>query len=299
MTKTILLLLSLLVFSFGCSCNKVVRISPEGFSSDNGIEKLSRKNQAEVKKRMKAIKAELAKLKDHPWAGVYAHGMHPGAYMEIAVAPKAGFAYTYKSTDLFYGGGPALFNQNYGKATWEDGRLKLSPSLADDDRTDGQDYDPFSTEFVLIPWGDQLCLIPADRIINFCNAVNSGFVICFFRDFHYGTRRPTEKPDVPEEFKPYLLEKPIEGQVISVGETKEYRERSWTTKETVVKVDKGSQDGILPGMEFYVTSPEKIFAPIKLTQVSETESEGIIKQDNVKQETPQIDWTVSTSLHRK
>jgi hypothetical protein len=288
MPKTILLFLAILVFCVGCSDNRFAK-----FESNLRGEKFSENNRAEVNKQMRIVEAELkAKaLKDHPWAGVYTQGLPLGAMWKIAIAPKAGFAYTCISSDVFEGNRPALYDQNYGEAVWENGRIKLSPVL----ENDRQDHFPFSTEYVLIPWGDQLCLVPADGIIDFCNTVNAGFGIYFVRGDYdiFSPPRPKGMPDVPEEFKPYLLEKPVEGEIIAVGETREYRDGSSMAKESIVTVNRGSRDGILPGMNFIVTNPEKVFAPIKLTEVSEMESVGIIKQ-GTKQETPQVGWSVST-----
>jgi len=273
----------------------------QGLSLENRKAKLSRENRAEVQARQEKIKAELATLKDHPWAGIYAFGMHPGAYKEIAVAPKSGFTYIYESTDVIemserdnngvVRGVPSRFDQNYGEATWEDGRLKLSPVL--EVGIFGFGDDPFSKEFVLIPWADRVCLVPADRIIDFCNMANSGQVRCFFRDFHYKMGRLIGKPEVPEKYKPYLLEKPVEGQIIAIGESREFRDGSSDAREMIVTVNRGSRDGILVGMEFYVSNPKNIFAPIRLTQVSENESVGTIKQ-GIRELTPQIGWSVST-----
>lgn len=304
MPKILFTLLVIVVCCLGCSSLKDKR---DGYASDHGREKFSKKNQAAVRERMKLVKEELKKLKDHPWADSYVRGMPPfGSHAELVIAPKSGYAYTRHSCDCGDGNGPLLYDQNYGEVTWENGRLKLSPALGKDEYF----CDSFSvaTELIPISWGDYLYLVPADEIIDFCNIVNAGdaiFGTFFIRGtYPWKSPPPSGKPDVPEEYKPYLLEKPIEGEIITVGETKELRKRSSIENETVVTINKGRQDGVLPGMQFLVTNPEKIFAPIKLTKITNTESEGIIEQGFYKSmETgeqgiiggkPQIGWSVST-----
>ena len=312
MSRTVLVLF-VVVFCLGCTGNKtasnqvITSIPPisatpnqGGFAHDRGKEKFSQRNQTEVLARRGGIRSELETLKDHPWAGFYSHGGFPGAVRHLAVAPNAGFAYTCRSTDVYINGALALYDQNYGEVVWENGRLKLFPVLENE-----EDDTPLPTEFVLIPWGDQLCLIPADGIIDFCNRINAGFGgTCFVRDGYFGMPRPVGRPEVPDEFKPYLLDVPIEGELIVVGEPREFRKRSSIVCETVVVVNRGRQDGVLPGMTFHVTNPENIFAPIKLTKISDTESEGIIEQGlhhsmvtgerSIGGGSPQVGWTVST-----
>ena len=267
---------------------------------EGGNEKLSQRNRTEVIAKRGDIRKELETLTDHPWAGFYAKGLSLGAQWELSIAPESGFAYTCQSTDNFVNGSP-LIDHNYGSVTWENGILKLSPVLANDKN----EHNHLPTEFVLIRWGDQLCLVPADGIIDFCNGVHSGRgAIYFVRNGRMGMPRPVGKPEVPEKYKPYLLEQPIAGEIIAVGETREIRKRTTIAYETVVTINKGTQDSVLPGMEFFASNPTPIYAPIKLTKVSETESEGIIEQGLHQSMTtgersiiggkPQIGWSVST-----
>lgn len=259
------------------------------FSSALDKEKFSRKNQDVVRERTKKIEAELATLKDHPWAGSYSMGGGLGAYWRLVVAPDAGFSFICHSCDLYLGDGLALSGLNYGDVTWKDGRLKLSLALANPPDDIGS---PCPTEFLPIPWEKRLYLVPADGIVDFCNGVNSGMFQFLLRN-DYKTKPETGTPEVPEEYKRYLLEKPVEGKIITAGKTDAVRKRSSIAYTTVVSIDKGKRDGILPGMTFYVQNPPNIYAPIELTNVGETQSEGTIEQGTDK-ETPQVDWPVST-----
>jgi hypothetical protein len=285
MIKILFVIIVGLAFYVCCSC-----VSGALLVSDLGGEKFSKENRDAVKERSEVVKAELATLKEHPWAGTYRMGLPLGAIWVLDVAPQSGFAYTCLSSDLIIDGGPALYDQNYGSVTWENGCLKLSLTFENDGTN------PLPTKFVTLTWENHLYLVPADGIIDFCNEVNSGYNVQFFlRTDHIRPQPNKGVPNVPDKYKPYLLAKPVEGRIIAVGETTTARVRTWTERTTPVTINKGSQDGILPGMTFWMTNSEKrvLSSPLKLTKVSETESEGMVKQITIT--TPQVGWPVSTS----
>jgi len=286
MTKEVLFVIIVgLAFYTSCSC-----VNDALLAFDLRGEKFSKENQDAVKERSEVVRAELAALKEHPWAGTYLMGSHPGAIWRLDIAPKAGYAYTCLSSDAIINGEPARIDHNYGTVTLENGRIKLSHTLANDHDK------PLADEFVTLTWEDQLYLVPADGIIDFCNEVNSEYNVRFFLRTDRLRPQPDKGvPNVPDMFKPYLLAKPVEGRIIAVGETTATRVRTWTERTTSVTINKGSRDGILLGMTFWMTNHENrvIFSPIKLTKVSETESEGVVKQSTVT--TPQVGWSISTS----
>ena len=311
MPKTFLTLL--VIFYLGCSC---VQAQQSDYLSDVRKEKLSEENRTAVQERMESIKKELETLEDHPWAGNYGITGFLGPDLHLAIAPKSGFAYTWRSGDVLMSRmvngqrvtEPSLGDQNYGDVIWEDGHLKLSPVLSV-----ATSLGPLPTEFVPIPWDKRICLVPPDKIIDFCNKVNRANPE-YFGGFDFFSRntqklpqfdterpKPTGKPEVPEKFKPYLLQEPIDGEVIGIGETREVRKRMYgvmdmNVKETVVTINRGSRDGLLPDMELCKTlkteKTARIFV-IQLTKVSETESEGIVVW-HLDEEPPQIGWSVST-----
>ncbi|MCL2623137.1 MAG: hypothetical protein FWD31_05650 [Planctomycetaceae bacterium] len=285
MTKILLLLIPIvLVCCLGCPFFK-----NKDFASDRGREKLSKENQVAVRERSQKVKAELAALHGHPWAGTYHIIIHLGEHCTLDIAPDAGYAYTCFSSDQVDENGNLLCDQNYGSVTWENGYLKFSHTLA----SDGNDF-ASSTEFIPIAWEKRLYLVPANKVIDFCNAVNARYpLFAFLLRNDFKTKPDTGVPEVPEEFKPYLLDDPVEGEITAVGETREFLKISAQVKETLVTISKGSQDGILPGMTFWVTKPDKIFYPITLTEVAEMESVGIIEQP-ITETTPQVGWSIST-----
>jgi len=280
-------------------------------------EKLSEENRTAVQERIDAVKLELETLKGHPWAGIYWEGGGLGANRLLVIAPKSGFAYTWRSGDVISDRQVdgktvtemSLGDQNYGDVVWENGRVKLSPVLSR-----ATSLGALSTEFYPIPWDKQIYLVPTDKIIDFCNNVNRVHpnYIGVFGDFfsrntqeipQLPTEKPTGKPEVPEEFKSFLLENPVDGEVIAVGETQEVRKRMYGSMEmnvleTVLTINRGSRDGLLPGMEFVKTQKTeksaRIFV-ISLTKVTETEAEGILTR-NLDENPPQIGWPVSTCV---
>ena len=241
-------------------------------------EKLSKENRAIVAKRKTEILAELATLNDHLWAGSY--NMYdiphpPMVEYEFFIAPQSGYVYTCRSADWIDHDGGVLYEQNYGSITWENDRLKLLPVL----KNEGNTFEELATEFILIPWGDGLYLVPADGIIAFCNAINSQEIYNFSRGAGWSPREGM--PGVPDEFKSYLLENPVKGNVIAIGKTEEkqkgeHRGQPSMINETVITINKGKQDGLLLGMKLHVTAPA-MFEWIELTDVSEMESEGIFR----------------------
>jgi hypothetical protein len=296
--KNIVCAASIIVLCVGCA-------SEDPYIPDRlDKEKLSMKNRAIVEKQTKAIQAELATLKNHPWAGAYYMEYPPGCHGMIygfAIAPKAGYTYFCESDDAMVRYGNTWqgyrHDQNYGSVTWEDGRIKLLPTL----ENEGYVHE-CATEFVPVPWGNRLYLVPADKMLDFCNSFKERQIFCFVRaDSRIKPKMWREdyvgKPDVPDEFKPYLLDEPVSGEIIAVGETtdctKEYNktiDKGWAT---VVTINKGSQEGLLPGMKMKVTNPMN-GRRVKLTTISEMESEGIIERYHGDQEEPQVGWSVST-----
>ena len=315
MSKTVHRFIVISIFCLGCLN---VQAQQNDYLSAVREKKLSEESRTAVQERMETVRKELETLKDHPWAGSYFRNGMLGPNLLLTIAPKSGFAYTWHSGDILetrkvngktvieY----SLGDQNYGDVTWEDGCLKLSPVLSV-----ATSLGPLSTEFFPITWDKRVYLVPTNKIIDFCNNVNRVYPEYLNGSFFFSRSlqeieilqpyterpKPTGKPDVPEKFKPYLLEKPVEGEVIAIGETREVRKRMYGSMEmnvieTVVTINRGSRDGLLPDMEFCKTQKNEQSARlfvIPLTNVSETESEGIVVR-HINESPPQIGWSVST-----
>ena len=145
-------------------------------------------------------------------------------------------------------------------------------------------------------------LVPSDGIVGFCNEVNDGSeprkgVHGFFL-LREGDEKKKVKgfPDVPGEFRPYLLARPIEAEIIGVGK---YTTRpsvcDWKFKDTPVTLNCGKNKGLLKGMTLHVIKPEDAVESVEVTKVGAEESEAVMTQIGEEEKVgPQIGWKVST-----
>ncbi len=281
----------LLVFFLGVS----------GCYSENNIDHddpNSEKNRTIIEIKRRKIEREIAKLKDHPWAGEYYYGDKHGLNVTLTLAPENGFTIVFESST-------SLFGQDFGTVIGNDDRLKLSfvlnaPAKDNNTRFAKQEFDRYKSESVRVPWGERTYLVPADEIIDFCNAVNARTEP---RQWSYGgfflrgdeEKETTGKPDVPEEFKAYLLDEPVDAEVVAVSDI----QPEYCTYLATVVLNKGKKDGLLPGMEVGVLKPKSVYGHMKLTRVEETRSEGRYRYGRFPGEirekpTPEIGWLFST-----
>ncbi|MCL2743848.1 MAG: hypothetical protein FWE67_08355, partial [Planctomycetaceae bacterium] len=228
-------------------------------------DKLSEDNQAVIKEKRKKIENEIALLKDHPWAGRYYHGNGLGANVMLTLAPKNGFTITWF-------GCMGLYDQNHGTVEWNEDSVKFSFAFGMESGYIGN----YAAEYKPIRWGNRLYLIPTSEIIAFCNAVNSGNEPrkgvngFFFLQWGDEKKEVKGKPELPEKFMPYLLDKPVDAAIVSIKDT---QEKKGATIATVV-VNKGKADGLLPGMQLHVIKPKDVYEEVVLTLVGEKQSEG-------------------------
>jgi hypothetical protein len=143
-------------------------------------------------------------------------------------------------------------------------------------------------------------LVPADGMVGFCNEVNDGSEPASGRSGSYLLRRGDEKlkvtgmPDVPREYRPYLLKEPITAEITAVGRYRTHPGLAGTTfRETTVTVNAGKRNGLLPGMELVVTSPDMV-ERVKITKVSEEAAEGTVTQSGDTDRAPKVGWKLST-----
>jgi len=266
-------------------------------------ERLSKANQVIVQSKRQKIEAEIATLKDHPWAGEYYFGDGRGANASLTLAPKNGFTVTWH-------GCLGLYDQNYGTVDWDGDTIRLSFTFEIQRGYIGR----YASEYRPIRWGERVYLIPSNEIIAFCNAINSRNEP---RDWVHGDfflrwgdekKEAKGKPELPEEFMPYLLDKPVDATIVSVESIREGSARSIIESDpdrgekiATVIINKGRKDGLLPGMELYVIRPDNIYRTVKLLKVEETQSVGEFSYDfpwehgdSFRTPTPEAGWQLST-----
>ncbi len=191
-----------------------------------------------VTARADRIKAELKELPDHDWAGYYTY--ERAHVSPVYLAPNSGAAH--------YGGGLGPVRLNYGRVVDVSAdaltlKLRFNPA--------GMGRNQVTEHMIRVWWGDCHFLIPGQRMISFCNAVNIGE-----EKIHYLSRdgcgevRPPGFPEAPQEYEACIFREPLLTVVTAVDET-----RTRTTSDgrdmtiTTARINSGARDRVFVGME--------------------------------------------------
>jgi hypothetical protein len=225
-------------------------------------------------KMSQAIREEIKSLKDHPWAGEYYEGDGLGMNISLAIAPKSGYVFAWH-------GCGGLYELNYGPVDWKNEQVRLS--TIPPNKT-GDFFRVFES-LIPVTWGPRRYLIPADRMIDFCNGVNSGaeprkhvYGMFLLRDGDE-QKSVTGLPTVPKKYRRYLLDKPITAEITAVGKQLGQVDQDVKRKGTAVTVNAGEASGLLPGMELLATSSnENHDMTVEITKVEKELSYGVVWQ---------------------
>jgi hypothetical protein len=180
-------------------------------------------------------------------AGSYTRDDNPGLEDTFTILPDGRVTYRWIYQVGCNAPSPAT---NLGYAKWTGGSLVISFW-----KRDGQGEFKTNTEFVTekfktrieflpISWGQRTYLIPREDLLDFCNTINQWAEprvqsqgVAYLRTDDW--KKPgTGFPDLPPEWMPYLLKKPVSGKVLEVKEG-----------GYGARVDLGSKNGIRTGME--------------------------------------------------
>jgi hypothetical protein len=190
-----------------------------------------------------------------------------------------------------------LYDRNYGTVTVTNNRIRLRFNF--ENKREG--FEGIAPELIPVTWGPRHYLIPADGVVGFCNEINEGREPRTDGHGSYFLRRGDEGkavtgfPSIPEEYRRYLLTKPIEATITAVGRyTTRPSVADWKFKETPVTIDAGSQQSLRVGMKLFVTKPENIVESVKITRTDETRSEGTMLQIGEEEPGPKAGWQLST-----
>ena len=237
-----------------------------------------------IENKRRQINREIARSNDHPWAGEYqVAGIDSST--ELTLAPENGYVLR-----RFHG--PSELCYLHGTVSWDGKIIRLSTP-------DVPSRHPL--EYYPVRWGERRYLIPINSIIEFCIDVNTrseprrDVIGGFLLRSGDVKREARGKPEVPEEFKAYLLDKPVDATIISMPisvsteETQEFSRRrgreitiegrTFRDREIItVVLDKGREGGLLPGMRLFAEERGEIYgySSVVLTNVDETQSEGVI-----------------------
>ena len=265
------------------------------FAKINAQSRYSKEIQAEFSVRKDKIQTELSGLQTNEWAGEYSvHGLF------LFLAPKSGFAFYMSGGD--YDANWDNFLINYGTVQFSETKIKLTPELPNKEEV----LPSYSTELLPILWSERHYLIPADEIVEFINYVNisyepsfafAGLSNNFFLKKGDIEKKVVGKPNIPEQYRSYLLEKPIKGKITTVKDSKLEQDGNRQQRNTQVILNVGRNNGVFEGMKFLIYSPRRISADdVRITKVEADSSEGVIIQTYLEEKVPSVGWKVSTSL---
>ncbi len=226
--------------------------------------------------RQKNALAELEGLDQHDWAGIYTSATFK-MFATLVVAPKNGMA-ARSSMGLL----------NHADLIGAD-QDRLLLNLAIDRLLTEAHPGPESvgTEMALVRLESERWLVPIERMPEFCADVNAGqFPLAYYRRISEEGADPvffwhdplTGLPQVPARFRPYLLPEPIVATVLgaqtpTVTGHRWYGYEQWQDWRTVLRLNVGRAEGVLPGMRFHTTSGSKLgFGRV----MSTTEHESVL-----------------------
>lgn len=164
--------------------------------------------RSDIRAKREAVAAEVKSLEEHEWAGKYYAGSPRGRYLELDVAPQAGFAFTWQTCT-------GTQSQNLGTVTQAGNRLTLHAEL----NAEKKRFSLPVTEFILVPWDRRLYLVPPDAMELFAQRIREGYEPrteprlmsrdIYLRDGDWD--KPVEGlPNVPAEYRGLFEEIPEE-----------------------------------------------------------------------------------------
>jgi hypothetical protein len=134
---------------------------------------------------------------------------------------------------------------------------------------EGEAWGDSEERLLPVRWGERLYLVDDGELLRFCNAVNAGIeprggkddpdYSPFLRGAYFGTfylrdgdekKKASGEPQLPEEWRRFLLKRPIKGLLLSVGGGED---------EAVVNV--GTRAGLRKGMLLFLEGNERDVPP--------------------------------------
>lgn len=265
----------LFVTAFGLLATKTGKQSPEAEKAASA--------------QRERIRAELRGLSQQKWAGEYYEGDGLGINITLIMAAEAGFMFEWH-------GCLGLYDRNYGSILETNGEVHLS--FAYENVRKG--FRGIAPAFVPVRWGSRHYLIPTDDITGFCNEINQGSEP---RKISYGSyllqlgdeRLPVKGlPEIPAAYRGYLLSKPVEATIVSVGKfTLRPSVADWKFKDTPVTLDAGTNQGLLPGMELRVVNLTNGWRTARIIEAQADKSNALMVDDE-EDEDPKVGWRLST-----
>lgn len=254
--------------------------------------RFSKKAEAQFHIYEMNIKAEIEKLNNPEWEGEYSLGNGLGIDGHLFFAKESGFTY------IEAGCIGVVDDRNYGSIEIDGNLLRLQLTFESKQRRIG-----LAKEYYKVLWGERHYLIPPGRIIEFCNAINAGFeptMNIFRRSFLLKAgdiRKPVQnKPNIPIEFKDYLLPKQINAKIVKIFDSKTKDENSIAKRYSHILINIGKNKGMLVGMELHIVGKHR-YGTATITLVNKNTSEAELDQNGIDAKSkPIVNGHLSTKL---
>jgi hypothetical protein len=242
--------------------------------------------QETIETKQETIKQNLDRDPGSEWAGNYYSVDGATAGTALSWHPNVGFVVRWSTCSHGW-----RESANYGVATLRSGMLTLSPELTD---RDGSVYQIART-LVPVLWGQQHYFVWSDRLINFCYAVtnskNAPEVDAFFLKDVDRDKPRNGFPNVPTEFRQYLVRKPIVATVSGIKPNAQ----PWIRE---LALDVGTADGVVPGMKFYALAPRNVYMLVEILRAGEHSSSAYVItsgfRHSEKNVTPKVGWKLTS-----
>lgn len=256
----------------------------------------SKEDVAAAQAKWEQIEEDNRRAQEDEWSGNYTID-YPAelgggtALDEFRWSPQSGFVEVYVYTCT-----PELRRLNYGSVFSSSSMVQLLPDRAP--QSPGG-HEP-ATRYLKVKWGARHYLIPEERLAIFCDRAaglemrkEGGIVI---HDFYLKTddleKQAEAMPVLPPGYESFVKE-PIDARITAVGAgfRKIDRENDWWDEFIVpVTINAGSARGVKRGMSFNARGFEEA-ETIKITQVGQKSSAGVIVRSIRKQPCVKIDET--------
>lgn len=253
------------------------------------FEKVSDEVKSRYESKRKLIKQELASFQENEWTGEYEANVSSIDVASFYWASSSGF--TVRSGNELE---RTIERVNYGNLKFNGSLLTLSPEYIEKDK-----HTFFiQSSFMPVKWGEQHWLVPADKLILFIFAVNSGDydeIQTFFLKSGDEQKSNDALSDVPKQYRKYLNLKPIKASVINVTANND----AYLT--FALTLNAGKAEGVIEGMRLYLVKVKNVLVWIRITDVREHTStarvESIGSSGNYNEEIiPKIGWNFISKL---
>lgn len=281
-----------------CLCQRfiiILMLLPVAASaaSDSLMEKKqSKEAEAKIASLRAAIDREAAQFGEEHWAGNYYEGDGMGANISLAIAPKAGFAYEWH-------GCLGLYDRNYGPVTDRDGVLLLESMLPNEEKGFR-----ISDQLIPVRWGKRHYLIRPDKMLDFCNEVNTGSEP---RKGVHGMallKRGDEKidvnglPEIPAAYRKHLRTEPLKGKITEVHGATSRTFGEYTRYEYPCVIDVGEDDGVFEGMVFKVDDPTThTLARARVIEVRKKTATVVVDVSVPRDGKPKPGWVLDSKMY--